>query len=324
MRFLIDISDVIGMNKHNSFSIFRELKIKKAFPIAFSILATLFTNNSHAAKVARVFVDSEASSTYNEYKESENGETYETYVFIKGNFYGGDISDNSLRNVTFEELVGTIGNSMKQRNFYPSASADQGDLLVVVHYGLMSVPQDLGDLFQLDMDDPYGEQPFDEDDEEVDEEQIDEDPFINDTYFNDLKRLSELSHNNQAGMSNIKLGIGRALNRKNITAAEEFDLRAELEAERYFIILMAYDYKKLRSAKKQELLWTTRFSVPSLGTNFENAYPALARAASSYYGSSLDKYATTSTHFGTGSVDIRTLETVGIEETEAIEFPINK
>ena len=220
--------------------------------------------------------------------------------------------------------MGTIGDSMKQRNFYPSASADQGDLLVVVHYGLMSVPQDLGDLFQLDMDDPYGEQPFDEDDEEGDEKQIVEDPFINDTYFNDLKRLSELSHNNQAGMSNIKLGIGRALKRRNITTAEEFDLRAELEAERYFIILMAYDYKKLRSTKKQELLWTTRFSVPSLGTNFEDAYPALARAASSYYGSNLDKYATTSTHFGTGSVDIRTLETVGIEETEEIEFPSNK
>ena len=309
------------MNKPNRDRLLEKLKTTRTFSIAFSIFVTLITNNSHAAKVARVFVDSEASSIYNEHKESENGETYETYVFIKGNFYGGDISDKSLRNVTFEELVGTIGDSMKQRNFYPSASADQGDLLVVVHYGLMSVPQDLGDLFQLDMDDPYGEQPFDE---EGDEEQIVQDPLINDTYFNDLKRLSELSHNNQAGMSNIKLGIGRALKRRNITTAEEFDLRAELEAERYFIILMAYDYKKLRSTKKQELLWTTRFSVPSLGTNFEDAYPALARAASSYYGSNLDKYATTSTHFGTGSVDIRTLETVGIEETEEIEFPSNK
>jgi len=323
MRLVVAICNAVEMNKHNSYSLLKKLKTTHAFLIAFSILATLITNNSHAAKVARVFVDSEASSIYNEHKESENGETYETYVFIKGNFYGGDISDNSLKNVTFEELVGAIGDSMKQRNFYPSASADEGDLLVVVHYGLMSVPQDLGDLFQADMDDPYGEQPFDEDDEEGDEEQIVEDPLINDTYFNDLKRLSELSHNNQAGMSNIKLGIGRALNRRNITTAEEFDLRAELEAERYFIILMAYDYKKLRSTKKQELLWTTRFSVPSLGTNFEEAYPALARAASSYYGSSLDKYVTTKTHFGTGSVDIRSLETVGIEETEEIEFPSN-
>jgi hypothetical protein len=77
---------------------------------------------------------------------------------------------------------------------------------------------------------------------------------------------------------------------------------------------MAYDYEKLRSENERELLWTTRFSVPSIGTNFEDAYPALARAASAYYGTSLEKYAKTSTHFGTGTVDIGTLETVGVEE----------
>ena len=303
------------MHNRNRKSLSKNLKITHVFSIASLILAALFTRNSHAAKVARVFVDSEASVSYNEHKESGNGATYETYVFIKGDFYGGDINDKSLRNVTFEEVVDTINDSMKQRNFYPSASADQGDLLVVVHYGLTSVPQDLAELFQTDMDDPYGEQPFDEGDED-DEQTIDEDPVINDTFFNDLKRMSELGHNNQAGMNNIKLGIGRALKRKNITTAEEFDLRAELEVDRYFIILMAYDYEKLRATKEQELLWTTRFSVPSQGTNFEDAYPALARAASSYYGTSLDKNAKISTHFGTGSVDIRTLETVGIEETE--------
>jgi hypothetical protein len=87
-----------------------------------------------------------------------------------------------------------------------------------------------------------------------------------------------------------------------------------MQDERYFIILMAYDYEKLRSENERELLWTTRFSVPSIGTNFEDAYPALARAASAYYGTSLEKYAKTSTHFGTGTVEIGTLETVGVEE----------
>ena len=52
----------------------------------------------------------------------------------------------------------------------------------------------------------------------------------------------------------------------------------------------------------------------SIGTNFEDAYPALARAASAFYGTSLEKYAKKSTHFGTGTVDIGTLETVGVEE----------
>ncbi len=79
------------MNKPNRDRLLEKLKTTRTFSIAFSIFVTLITNNSHAAKVARVFVDSEASSIYNELKESENGGTYETYVFIKGNFYGGDI-----------------------------------------------------------------------------------------------------------------------------------------------------------------------------------------------------------------------------------------
>ena len=41
------------------------------------------TSEINAAKTARVFVDSEASTSYNERKESENGAEYETYVFIK-------------------------------------------------------------------------------------------------------------------------------------------------------------------------------------------------------------------------------------------------
>ena len=81
--------------------------------------------------------------------------------------------------------------------------------------------------------------------------------------------------------------------------------------------MMAYDYEKLRENKEKELLWTTRFSVPAIGTNFVAAYPALARAAREYYGTSLEKYAKSRTHLGTGTVDIGELETVGIEgETE--------
>ena len=296
------------MNNNLSKLLPKTLKLTRLFSLAALVLTPVVTNSSFAAKVARVFVDSEASAGYNKTKESDNGTTYETYVFIKGNFYGGDIREKSPQDVTFEEVVNTVGNSMKQRNYYPSASPNTGDLLVVVHYGSTSVPVDLAELFETDMDDPYGEQGIDA-----------EEPAINDTYFEDLKRLSEFGHENQTGMNNSKLGIGRALNRKNINRTEEFDLRVELEDERYFIILMAYDYEKLRTTKEKELLWTTRFSVPSIGTNFEDAYPALARAASSHYGTSLEKYAKSSTHFGTGSVDIGTLETVGLEETETPE-----
>lgn len=119
---------------------------------------------------------------------------------------------------------------MKARNYYPSGSPDSGDLLIVVHYGTTSVPIDLEDLFAIDPNDPStGELT------EV---------------FEDFQRLDVLARENrpiQYGiMNNETLGIGKALGRRKLNAAEEFDLRVELEDERYFIILMAYDYLKLR------------------------------------------------------------------------------
>ena len=287
---------------------------RAAMRFAIATAATSFiAGTTFAVKTARVFIDSEASDTYNEVKENDGEAKYETYVFIKGNFYDSDFADKSLRAASFEEVATTLAENMKQRNYYPSSSPSEGDLLIVVHYGTTSVEPDLEELFMLDSTDPYAQAETSEGSEE--------EPGFSEVYsddFVDLADLSDFGSNNtaqhQQTMRNNRLGISKALNRKNITSTEEFDLRVEMQDERYFIILMAYDYEKLRSENERELLWTTRFSVPSIGTNFEDAYPALARAASAYYGTSLEKYAKTSTHFGTGTVDIGTLETVGVEE----------
>ena len=287
---------------------------RAAMRFAIATAATYFiAGTTFAVKTARVFIDSEASDTYNEVKENDGEAKYETYVFIKGNFYDSDFADKSLRAASFEEVATTLAENMKQRNYYPSSSPSEGDLLIVVHYGTTSVEPDLEELFMLDSTDPYAQAETSEGSEE--------EPGFSEVYsddFVDLADLSDFGSNNtaqhQQTMRNNRLGISKALNRKNITSTEEFDLRVEMQDERYFIILMAYDYEKLRSENERELLWTTRFSVPSIGTNFEDAYPALARAASAYYGTSLEKYAKTSTHFGTGTVDIGTLETVGVEE----------
>lgn len=273
-----------------------------------------------AAKTARVFIDSEASLNYNDVKEADEGAKYETYVFIKGNFYNGDFSDKSLRTASFEEVAATLAENMKQRNYYPSSSPSEGDLLIVVHYGTTSVEQDLEELFLLDSTDPYavadggigGLYSGGSEDEVPAYSEVYSDDYVDLADLNDFGANNTAQH--QDTMRNNRLGLSKALNRKNITETEEFDLRVEMQDERYFIILMAYDYRKLRTTKERELLWTTRFSVPAIGTNFEDAYPALARAASAYYGTSLEKYAKTSTHFGTGTVEIGTLETVGVEE----------
>jgi hypothetical protein len=67
------------------------------------------------------------------------------------------------------------------------------------------------------------------------------------------------------------------------------DMLAELEARRYFVVLMAYDFQMLWKEKKPQLLWETRFSIREDGDDFNKHLAAMADIASAYFGSASGK-----------------------------------
>jgi hypothetical protein len=67
------------------------------------------------------------------------------------------------------------------------------------------------------------------------------------------------------------------------------ELRTDLQEDRNFIVVMAYDYQTMIKAEDRKFLWSTRFSVRSPGTNFEEAHYALSRAAAPFFGTHLEK-----------------------------------
>jgi hypothetical protein len=62
----------------------------------------------------------------------------------------------------------------------------------------------------------------------------------------------------------------------------------ELEDERYFVVLQAYDWEKLYRTKEHKLLWETRYSVRSRGHDFSRDLAAMTREAARYFGHSSD------------------------------------
>jgi hypothetical protein len=62
------------------------------------------------------------------------------------------------------------------------------------------------------------------------------------------------------------------------------DMLDELEHDRYFVIIMAYDFQKMWKQKQHNLLWETRFSVRQRGVDFEKALPLMAKNAAKYFG----------------------------------------
>jgi hypothetical protein len=72
--------------------------------------------------------------------------------------------------------------------------------------------------------------------------------------------------------------------RHTALGVEQRDVTDEIEENRYFVVLMAYDFQLLWKEKKHKLLWETRFSINERHNSFDRALPAMARYASQYFG----------------------------------------
>ncbi len=66
------------------------------------------------------------------------------------------------------------------------------------------------------------------------------------------------------------------------------DLYAEIRENRYFVVLMAYDFQVLWKQRRHKLLWETRFSISAHRNQFDKALPVMAQYASRYFGQASD------------------------------------
>ncbi|HEY1791927.1 MAG TPA: hypothetical protein VGG34_03350 [Opitutaceae bacterium] len=93
------------------------------------------------------------------------------------------------------------------------------------------------------------------------------------------------------------------------------DLISELEHDRYFVILMAYDFQEMWKHKKHKILWETRFSVRERGTDFSKALPLMAADAAKYFGK--DSNGLIRDTLPAGRVDVGPLKTLGVVASDS-------
>ncbi len=67
-------------------------------------------------------------------------------------------------------------------------------------------------------------------------------------------------------------------------ALRKNDMHAELEEDRYFVVLSAFDYQMLVNKKKQKFLWEVRFSIRERGNQFDRQLAGMVEKASDYFG----------------------------------------
>jgi hypothetical protein len=100
------------------------------------------------------------------------------------------------------------------------------------------------------------------------------------------------------------------------------DLVSEIEDNRYFVVLLAYDFQMTWKQKKHKLLWETRFSMCQRHHNFDKDLPRMAEVASHYFGR--DSNGLSKIEIPEGRVEIGDVKSLGEVETDRQAQPAAK
>jgi len=250
-----------------------------------------------------------SSTVYNGYtRVKQSGGTFkpETYSFGEGQFSGGAMRDPSIDGFPFLKLARVLAPYLARQNYLPTRALDQTDLIIVVHWGT-TIPYDQGvyrnaiDGLSMAMTtgmaaaQTFGTSPgalegggsptgatgnalgAQLDGEiasalmlvEMEDRQRDQANARNAAllgYLPELNRLGELKSS--------FAGFGTRYQ----------DLVVDLEEDRYFVILAAYDFHAAWKEKKLKLLWITRVSIRERGNRFDEQLAAMLASAAPYFG----------------------------------------
>ena len=245
-------------------------------------------------------VSSKVAPDYVRAKMPDGSFQPELYAFGPGGNWGGEIKDLTIEKLTFLDVAHVIALPLANRKYLPGNDPAKTRLLIMVYWGTTAVPPPYEmDTLYLNYKNSLEEYRriieqtgghlvdgnavggmVDEANDVLSAgmHQLDMENRIRDRI--DFKNASMLGYDASGlvGTDNGKYLSHTALRE------EGDDERAEIEENRYFVVLMAYDFQLLWKQKKHKLLWETRFSINERHNEFDKALPAMAQYASRYFG----------------------------------------
>jgi hypothetical protein len=232
------------------------------FLVALMVAALIQFSSTDLSAVSRITVSANASPEFAQMDADPDKIWF--FQIAKGIRFSGGIRDKSLANVSFDDMALIIAKELRSQNMFPHQDKSKGDFILIIHWGSTEVEEDLEDLFPGFFDTAEGEQDID--------------------MVNMMNTWSLSTQRRNIGL----IGFDKALYKKNLNPNMEYELRLALKDERYFMTVNAFDYPLFLKTGEAKLLWTTRFSTRSAGTNFERAYVDLTKAAVGYFGKNLE------------------------------------
>jgi hypothetical protein len=196
----------------------------------------------------------------------------ETYAFGKGGNWAGAKVDASIDKLNFLNVARMIALPLANQNYLPSKDPKTMKLLIMVYWGTTHSPENSGlggsqlvEWWQLGGD------------------------LEKDVAVAGAKMAKQIDRSNAAMLGyDSWWAETQGDNKGTALGNERQDLLTEIEEDRYFVVLMAYDFQLIWKEKKHKLLWETRFSIRQRHHDFDKDLPAMAQFASQYFGQDSD------------------------------------
>jgi len=271
-------------------------------------------------------VASKVSSDYVRPKLSDGSFKPEYYSFGDGGNWGGELRDLTVDKLKFLDVAHVIALPLASQKYLPAKEPNNTRLLIMVYWGTTAVPGPSSDSnilsnFQAAQDNlnKYLVQSNVDKRQKVVGGGAAADAAMAQMSSASILLTMENHDRDRTDFVNaLMLGydspgiIGTEYGnyvRGTPLSVERDDLYREIEENRYFVVLMAYDFQLMWKQKKHKLLWQTRFSISERRNAFDKALPIMAQYASRYFGQ--DSHGLLREMVPEGHVDIGDVKSIG-------------
>jgi hypothetical protein len=283
-----------------------------------------------------VAVASRASTDYVRPKLPNGKYREETYAFGEGGVWGGARKDETIDTLGFMDIARTMAVPLAAQNYVPAKDPNKANLLIMVYWGTTEAPENASDsvayqnlthafdvLHAVPPQPPAGQGMAGGSNRgnmqasraQSDQANAEIEMALSQTALEnsqrdkvDLQNAAILGYDSE-GLIGTDYGAGVKL---TALRRSTDDLVSEIEYDRYFVVLLAYDFQKVWKQKKHKLLWETRFSLAQRGHDFGKELPSMAAYAARYFGQ--DSHGLIRDPLPEGRVDIGDLKSMGSEQ----------
>jgi hypothetical protein len=274
--------------------------------------ASILCSADPARDTEVVAISCRASEDYQRTRLPDGSFSPETYAFGEGGRYFSTMHDKSLEKMSFTSVARTVAVPLAEQAYVPSHDPEKTKLLIMVYwgmtpgignasgsmaYGALQATQPINLTVNRNLGGPP---PPGVSNQAMGRSRLgtELDPVQTGQLGAQVQAMTLIRLENEARdrANSEKAGIlGYDTDMQRTAGLEITPMRFrherlvdELESNRYFVVLLAYDFQLLWKEKKRKLVWESRFSISERGNLFDRELESMARAASRYFGRNTD------------------------------------